>query len=79
MYLYEPDSRDTITLETGKNEWDYRISERLIIPVGENENEETSCRAYIKPALVPRLTIISCWPPTGNSHRIIIIVYPELY
>jgi len=31
---------------------------------------------YINPTADERLTLVTCWPATGNSHRLIIIARP---
>jgi sortase A len=31
---------------------------------------------WILPSLDERLTLVTCWPKTGNTHRLIIVAFP---
>lgn len=74
--LAELKSGDEIRLETGEQEWLYFVSEVNIIHV---QTEEENLAVYadsMRPSHTPRLTLISCWPPTNNTHRVIVLAYP---
>jgi len=69
---------DTIVLHTGIQPWQYRVDQVLILPVF-TADEETggAYQVYLQSTGAPRLTVISCWPPVSNTHRVIVIAYPD--
>ncbi len=76
-YLGKLTSGDEISLLTGGGLWKYRVDQVLILPVL-NVDAETrrAYQEYLQPTPVPRLTIISCWPPVSNTDRVIVLAYP---
>lgn len=68
---------DTIFLETGERTWEYRIGGLELLPLtGAGPDKLTTYQAYLQPTTTPRLTVISCWPPESNTHRVVVIAYP---
>ena len=68
---------DSIFLETGERTWEYRIGKLELLPLtGAGPDELTAYQAYLQPTTTPRLTVISCWPPESNTHRVVVIAYP---
>jgi len=76
--LAELRNGDSILLRTGEGEWVYLVAEVNIFPVLEQEEDAAAYAEYFKPSRAPRLTVVSCWPPTNNTHRVIVVAYPEL-
>ncbi len=77
-YLYELEAGDEIRLKTGQAELTYTVSRVEILAVeGDAANQEAYLQ-YFKPSRVPRLTLLSCYPPDNNTHRVIVIAYPAL-
>lgn len=73
--LYQLEQGAEVVLTTGGREWRYRVADVILMP----EDEEGSASVlveYMKPTLAPRLTIISCYPPEDNTHRVIVIARP---
>jgi LPXTG-site transpeptidase (sortase) family protein len=76
MHLFELESGDMVELTTGERTWRYQVDQVKILPVLEEDDDQQAYAEYLKPSLAPRLTILSCYPPTNNTHRVIVIAYP---
>jgi LPXTG-site transpeptidase (sortase) family protein len=78
--LAELQAGDEISLTTGQTEWLYEVSAVHILPVsGDNAvGERADYAQHLLPGLAPRLTLISCWPPDNNTHRVIVVAYPKI-
>ena len=75
--LADLQSGDTVTLETGEGSTTYQISEVVILPILGEGADTDAYAALLQPGLAPRLLLISCWPPTSNTHRVLVIAYPS--
>lgn len=68
---------DTITLTSGERVFTYRVANRMILA---EKYEELAIRAanaqWIQPSQDERLTLVTCWPLSGNSHRLILVAVP---
>jgi LPXTG-site transpeptidase (sortase) family protein len=68
---------DIIALYAGSIEHVYRVDQKLILKEAGQPLEVIKANArYIEPTTDERLTLVTCWPATGNSHRLIIIARP---
>ena len=68
---------DTITVYTTSQGHVYRVSQKLILKeIGQPLEVRLANAQYISPTDDERLTLVTCWPPTGNSHRLIIVAQP---
>ena len=68
---------DTITLYAAGQERTYRVDQKLILAeAGQPLKVRIANAHYITPTLDERLTLVTCWPPNGNSHRLIIVALP---
>ena len=68
---------DTITLYATNQERVYRVDQKLILrESGQPPQVRRANAQYISPTSDERLTLVTCWPPTGNSHRLIIVAQP---
>ncbi|MEO6064100.1 MAG: sortase [Thermoflexales bacterium] len=68
---------DLIYVRAGRREITYRITERkLLIEKDQSLEVRTQNAQYIVPGGDDRLTLVTCWPPDNNTHRIIIIARP---
>lgn len=68
---------DTITLYTTTQGYVYRVDQKLILKEAGQPLEVLKANArYLDPTDDERLTLVTCWPATGNSHRLIIIALP---
>lgn len=55
----------------------YSVSEVLILEEANASPEQRAANLrYLDPTTDIRLTLVSCWPENGNSHRVIVIAYP---
>ena len=68
---------DLIQVRAGRREITYRITERkLLIEKDQSIEVRTQNAQYIVPGGDDRLTLVTCWPPDNNTHRIIIVARP---
>ena len=67
---------DDILLQTGQRTWEYHVSVVTVLPALDAEDEQPIYQAYLQATAAPRLTLLSCWPPTSNTHRVIVVAYP---
>ncbi|MBN2388220.1 MAG: sortase [Anaerolineales bacterium] len=78
--------RDLVELKVGdviqvfSGEWEYRyvVSAKMLLP---ERNQPLDVRMdnarWLEPSTDERLTLITCWPASSNSHRVIIVALPE--
>jgi LPXTG-site transpeptidase (sortase) family protein len=67
-----------ILLTSGERQWSYEVSAVHILPVSGSRGERADYAQHLLPGMVPRLTLISCWPPDNNTHRVIVVAYEKL-
>ncbi len=68
---------DEVTLYVGETAYPYTVAEMHILPdkwVSEEEKLENA--KWIGYFPEERLTLITCWPYEGNSHRVVIVATP---
>jgi LPXTG-site transpeptidase (sortase) family protein len=76
--LAELQAGDEISLTTGQSDWLYEVSAVHILPVSGAVGERADYAQHLLPGMTPRLTLISCWPPDNNTHRVIVVAYPMI-
>jgi sortase A len=66
-----------MVLEDLQGSYQYRIVEKQILA---EQGQPLTVRAanarWIEPTEDERVTIVTCWPMTGNSHRLIVVAVP---
>ncbi len=68
---------DAITLYAAGQERTYRVAQKLILAeAGQPLKVRQANAQHIAPTMDERLTLVTCWPPNGNSHRLIIVALP---
>lgn len=69
---------DEIIVRSETQQRRYIVSERkLLLEKGQPLSVQMANAVFIQPDLGDdRLTLVTCWPPSGNSHRIVIIARP---
>jgi len=72
--LWKLKDGDEVRLQTGEREYRFQVAEVHILPVLERE-ADAAYAEFLQPSRAPRLTLISCWPPSGNTHRVIVVAY----
>lgn len=77
--------RDLILLEPGQivslwaqgRRYDYVVAEKLILPEqGVPQEQRLQNASWMQPTLNERLTLITCWPQSSNTHRLVIWARP---
>jgi LPXTG-site transpeptidase (sortase) family protein len=65
---------DRIYLQTGDQRWEYEVRNILLLPiVGASKEQLNKYQKYLKPTQDAQVTLISCWPPVSNTHRVVVI------
>jgi len=77
LRLSEMQAGDAVTLTTGEREWHYRVREVVILEINGEEDNRSAYQQYLQPGGESRLTLLSCWPPDNNTHRVIVTAGPE--
>lgn len=68
---------DSITLYAQDQPFFYEVASRRILPERGQSNEVRRANArWIQPTSDERITLITCWPYTSNTHRLIIVAKP---
>ncbi|MGE5603839.1 MAG: sortase [Nitrososphaerales archaeon] len=72
------DGRELVLFDVAGHAYKYVITDfyRLRDSGVSQQQRETNAR-YILPTNDERITIVTCWPPTNNTHRLIVIARPE--
>ena len=69
---------DALSLQTGQRAWNYEVDQVVLLPFSTaSEEERRSYQTYLAETAVPRLTLISCWPPESNTYRVVVVAYPQ--
>ena len=69
--------RDVIELHAGIHVYLYGVTEKHILPDRGQPLEVRIANAkWIQPTDDERLTLVTCWPYTNNTHRLIIVARP---
>lgn len=75
--LSEINVGDEITLSVGDQVFTYTVLDRFIVKEkGEPLAVRQANARWIGPFADTRLTLVSCWPFTNNTHRVIVIARP---
>ena len=76
-YLVDLKPGDEVTLYSGEQAYRYVVTEKFILPdkyVSQQQREENA--RWIGSFPDERLTMVTCWPYTNNTHRVIVIARP---
>ncbi len=78
-YLADVQVGDEVWLYVNERGYLYIVEEKMILPDLDVTLEQRVANArWIEPFPDERVTLISCWPYTGNSHRVIVIAKPPV-
>jgi sortase A len=76
-HLIDLEEGDLITVYSGGRPFLYRVKLKMTL---RELNQPIEVRyenaRWIMPSEDERLTLVTCWPETGNSHRLIIVAFP---
>ena len=76
-YLVNLKPNDTIDLYAGGKVYHYAVTEKHILPDRDQPLQVRIANAqWIQPTADERLTLVTCWPYTNNTHRLIIVARP---
>jgi len=76
-HLIELQPGDLVSLYVGKQAYRYTVQQVLLIPERDVSPEQRRENArWIGTFPEERLTLVTCWPYTSNTHRVIVIAYP---
>ncbi|MBI3911303.1 MAG: sortase, partial [Armatimonadetes bacterium] len=68
---------DEIRVYAGEREFAYRVEEKMILPEkGQPLMVRLTNAKWIEATDDERLTLVTCWPYTNNTHRLIIVARP---
>lgn len=67
---------DKIYLQTGSQRWEFEVRNILLLPIfGASREQLKTYEQYLQPTHDARVTLISCWPPISNTHRVVVIAH----
>ncbi|MGQ9682717.1 MAG: sortase [Anaerolineae bacterium] len=76
-HLIDLNVGDEITLLVGERSFHYRVAQKeLVQEQGASPEQQRENARWIAPTEDERLTLVTCWPYTGNSHRLILVAKP---
>jgi LPXTG-site transpeptidase (sortase) family protein len=68
---------DIIELYSGDYVYKYKVAYTLILPERfKSLTIRQENAMWIMPTTDTRLTLITCWPPSSNTHRVIVVAFP---
>jgi sortase A len=68
---------DKIFIQTSGKRWEYEVRQVVILQiVGASAEQLKGYQKYLQPTQDARVTLISCWPPISNTHRVAVIAKP---
>ena len=75
-HLADLSEGDKVYLQTGNQRWEYEVRNILFLPIiGASKQQLKNYQQYLQPTQDERITLISCWPPISNSHRVVVIAH----
>ena len=76
-YLVDLEAGDVATLYAGGKEFHYVVTEKHILKEKDEPIEVRRKNAeWIGPTVDQRLTMVTCWPYTNNTHRLVVVARP---
>jgi sortase A len=76
--LVNLEAGDEIILYDKSQEYHYTVAEVQILPErGQPLAVRMNNAQWIAPTNDERLTLVTCWPEDDNSHRVIVVAYPQ--
>lgn len=76
LVLVEPGQRVSVWAEGREHR--YVVAEKLILPErGVPEEQRRQNASWMQPTPTERLTLITCWPQSSNTHRLIVWARPD--
>jgi sortase A len=77
-YLVELEEGDSVELYVDDQRYPYRVTEKHILQEKGMSDEVRSENArWIAKTTDERVTLVTCWPYTNNTHRVIVVARPS--
>lgn len=68
---------DEIVLQADAYRYHYQVTDRFIVPeLNAPPEQQQQNSQWILPTIDERITLVTCWPYQGNSHRLIVVAKP---
>ncbi|GAB4539255.1 MAG: class F sortase [Anaerolineales bacterium] len=75
--LYTAREGDAVLLQTAAGIQEYAVRYVLLLPMlGADAAQIARYAAYLQPTAGARVTLVSCYPPQSNTHRVVVIAQP---
>ncbi|NHZ72766.1 MAG: sortase [Aquificales bacterium] len=75
--LVDLEEGDELIMYDGEQKYTYRITTKEILPErGQPINVRLENAQWIAPTEDERITLVTCWPYTDNSHRLVMVAEP---
>ena len=72
------DGREVMLYDAAGNQHKYVITDFFRLKdTGVSQKQRVANGRFIQPTGDERVTIVTCWPPTNNTHRLVVIARPE--
>ena len=79
-YLVGVQEGDEVDLYVGDTVYRYYVEQKLIVKEkGEPLEVRQQNAQWIAPTDDTRVTLVTCWPYTSNTHRVIVVAKPRLF
>jgi LPXTG-site transpeptidase (sortase) family protein len=77
-HLYELKEGDQLLLYDDQVAYRYVVTDSFIVPErGASDEQRQQNARWIMPTSDERVTLVTCWPATDNSHRVIVVAHPK--
>jgi sortase A len=77
-YLVDVQEGDEVDLYVGDTAYRYYVEQKLILKEkGEPAEVRRQNAQWIAPTNDVRVTLVTCWPYTNNTHRVIVVARPR--
>jgi sortase A len=76
-YLVDLEVGDHVVLYAGEHVYYYQVEQKMILKEkGEPLEVRLQNASWILPTDDERLTMVTCWPYTNNTHRLVVVALP---
>lgn len=76
-YLVDLEAGDRLILYVGDEVYHYAVEQKMILKEkGESADVRRQNASWIAPTTDERLTMVTCWPYTNNTHRLVVVAKP---
>jgi sortase A len=76
-YLVDLEVGDLVLVYAGEQVYHYAVSEKHILKEkGEPASVRKENASWIAPTRDERVTMVTCWPYTNNTHRLVVVARP---